>query len=193
MKTWWKQLRFIVGLCALLGAGAAKAAEVAPERAVAQPQTAEAGPTADSQAERKGDPRLRRTTSSRPLRRPTPRPSPPSGPNGANTKATTVRSSAAAPPSKPPLRRTSRSGPTEKMEIKVENIRFPSRDTAVEEGLTSTTAGGALPESATYRVLHVREDGKWRIALCREWAAGRQPHGRPGLAVGNVAQPGQGP
>lgn len=35
--------------------------------------------------------------------------------------------------------------PAEKMEIKVENIRFPSRDTAVEEGLTCTTAAGMLP------------------------------------------------
>ncbi len=62
--------------------------------------------------------------------------------------------------------------PAEKMEIKVENIRFPSRDTAIEEGLTCTTAGDLLPDSARYRVVHVREDGKWRIALCREWAAG---------------------
>jgi len=61
--------------------------------------------------------------------------------------------------------------PAEKMEIKVENIRFPSRDTAVEEGLTCTTASDMLPDSASYRVVHVREDGKWRIALCREWAA----------------------
>ena len=61
--------------------------------------------------------------------------------------------------------------PAEKMEIKVENIRFPSRDTAVEEGLTRTTASEMLPDSAYYRVLHVREDGKWRIALSREWGA----------------------
>jgi uncharacterized protein (TIGR02246 family) len=61
--------------------------------------------------------------------------------------------------------------PNEKMEIKVENIRFPSRNTAIEEGLTCTTAGDMLPDSANYRVLHVREDGKWRIAFCREWGA----------------------
>ncbi len=59
--------------------------------------------------------------------------------------------------------------PAGKMEIKVENIRFPSRDTAVEEGLTRTTASDMLPDSAYYRALHVREDGKWRIALSREW------------------------
>ncbi len=55
--------------------------------------------------------------------------------------------------------------------IKIESIRFPSRDAAIEEGITSTLADGALPSSARYRVVHVREGGKWRIALCREWAA----------------------
>ena len=61
--------------------------------------------------------------------------------------------------------------PAEKMEIRVESIRFPSRDTALEEGVTCTTASGMLPDSAKYRLLHVREDGKWQIALCREWGA----------------------
>ena len=61
--------------------------------------------------------------------------------------------------------------PAEKMEVKVENIRFPSRDTAIEEGLTCTTGRDLLPDSAYYRVLHVREEGKWRIALCRESGA----------------------
>lgn len=61
--------------------------------------------------------------------------------------------------------------PAGKMEIQVESIRFPSRDTAVEEGLTRTTAPDLLPASTFYRVLHVREDGKWSIALSREWGA----------------------
>ena len=61
--------------------------------------------------------------------------------------------------------------PAGKMEIKVESIRFPSRDTAIEEGLTRTTASDMLPDSAFYRVLHVRENGKWRMALSREWGA----------------------
>ena len=82
--------------------------------------------------------------------------------------------------------------PAEKMEIKVETIRFPSRDTAVEEGLTCTTASDMLPDSARYRVLHVREDGKWRIALCREWGCRREPPGRLGLADRKLARPGQG-
>ena len=61
--------------------------------------------------------------------------------------------------------------PAGKMEIKVESIRFPSRDTAIEEGLTCTTPSGGLPGSARYRAVHVREDGVWRMALCREWGA----------------------
>jgi len=61
--------------------------------------------------------------------------------------------------------------PAGKMEIQVESIRFPSRDTAVEEGIIRTTASDMLPDSAFYRVLHVREDGKWRMALSREWGA----------------------
>jgi uncharacterized protein (TIGR02246 family) len=65
-----------------------------------------------------------------------------------------------------------KSRPAGKMEIKVESIRFPSRDTAVEEGLTRTMAGDMLPDSTYYRAVHVREDGKWRIALSREWGAG---------------------
>jgi len=60
--------------------------------------------------------------------------------------------------------------PAGKMEVKVESIRFPSRDTAIEEGLSRTMAANTLPESARYRAVHVREDGTWRMALCREWA-----------------------
>ena len=59
------------------------------------------------------------------------------------------------------------------MEIKIETIRFPSRNCAIEEGLSCTTPSGTLPDSSYYRAVHVREDGKWRMALAREWAAGK--------------------
>lgn len=61
--------------------------------------------------------------------------------------------------------------PAGKMEIQVESIRFLSRDTAVEEGLSRTSAPDMLPTSAYYRVLHVREDGKWAIVQSREWGS----------------------
>ena len=63
--------------------------------------------------------------------------------------------------------------PAGKMEIQVESIRFSSRDTAIEEGMTHSMTDNTLPDSSRYHVLHVREDGKWQIALCREWGSGR--------------------
>ena len=82
--------------------------------------------------------------------------------------------------------------PAGKMEILVENIRFPSRDTAIEEGLTRTTADDTLPDSSCYRVLHVREDGKWRIALCREWGVAENRMADLDWLIGTLARPGQG-
>lgn len=59
------------------------------------------------------------------------------------------------------------------VEVLIESIRFPSKDTAIEEGiLRSGGDGPELPTSSFYRVLHVREDGNWRIALSREWGTG---------------------
>jgi uncharacterized protein (TIGR02246 family) len=63
--------------------------------------------------------------------------------------------------------------PPGKMDIQVENIRFPSRDVAIEEGLTLTAPVDGLPDSSFYRAVHVREDGTWRIALSREWRAAK--------------------
>src|SRR5207248_1036155 len=57
-----------------------------------------------------------------------------------------------------------------KVEINIESIRFPSKDTAVEEGYAKSYRGGSdNPTSSRYSLLHVREDGKWLMALLREW------------------------
>jgi uncharacterized protein (TIGR02246 family) len=62
-------------------------------------------------------------------------------------------------------------GPPAKVEVDVRSIRFPSRDTAVEEGfLRHRPAGPTLPSSTRYQTVLVREDGKWLIAYSREWA-----------------------
>ena len=53
MRTWSKQFRFIVAVCALLGAGTAKAADAAPEKAAAQPKTTAAALETDNEAEEK--------------------------------------------------------------------------------------------------------------------------------------------
>jgi uncharacterized protein (TIGR02246 family) len=57
-----------------------------------------------------------------------------------------------------------------RMEVDVNSIRFPSRDTAIEEGILKHVSDGPdLPTSTFYRVWHVREAGQWKIALTREW------------------------
>lgn len=57
-----------------------------------------------------------------------------------------------------------------KVEITIESIRFPSKDTAIEEGYAKSYKGDAeSPTSTRYSVLHVREGGKWLMAVLREW------------------------
>jgi uncharacterized protein (TIGR02246 family) len=63
--------------------------------------------------------------------------------------------------------------PQAKIDIRIESIRFPSRDCAIEEGLLRQVRGGKeLPNSSSYRAFHVRENGQWRIAAAQEWGAG---------------------
>jgi uncharacterized protein (TIGR02246 family) len=62
-------------------------------------------------------------------------------------------------------------GHPERLEVDVRSVRFPSRDTAVEEGiLRHQPAGPGLPSSTRYETVLVREDGKWLIAHSRESA-----------------------
>jgi uncharacterized protein (TIGR02246 family) len=57
-----------------------------------------------------------------------------------------------------------------KVEITVESIRFPSKDTAIEEGYARSYRGNpGHPTTSRYSVLHVREDGRWLMAVLREW------------------------
>jgi uncharacterized protein (TIGR02246 family) len=57
-----------------------------------------------------------------------------------------------------------------KVEITVESIRFPSKDTAIEEGYAKSHKDDSEhPTSARYSVLHVREGGRWLMAVLREW------------------------
>jgi len=53
--------------------------------------------------------------------------------------------------------------------VEVTSVRFPSRDTAVEEGYFKVRAGKELGTSSRYSVLHVREGGRWLMAIVREW------------------------
>ena len=57
-----------------------------------------------------------------------------------------------------------------KVVFTVESIRFPSKDTAIEEGYAQSYKGDAQePTASRYSVLHVRESGKWLMAVLREW------------------------
>jgi len=64
--------------------------------------------------------------------------------------------------------------PGGKLELRVHSIRFPSKDSAVEEGVIRVVSDGKqFPSSTLYTSIHVREDGKWKIAYSREWGAGQ--------------------
>jgi uncharacterized protein (TIGR02246 family) len=57
-----------------------------------------------------------------------------------------------------------------RLEINLESIRFPSKDTAIEEGYAKSYKGNSEhPTASRYSVLHVREGGKWLMAVVREW------------------------
>lgn len=60
--------------------------------------------------------------------------------------------------------------PDHKLEVEVEKVRFPSRDTAIVEGhfKVSKTKGGEFAASKC-SFLYTREDGNWLIAIVREW------------------------
>ena len=65
-----------------------------------------------------------------------------------------------------------------KIELEIRSLRFPSRDTAIEEGfIRHTPDGPGLPSSTMYTASHVREDGKWLIAYSREYGAGNSARG----------------
>lgn len=58
-----------------------------------------------------------------------------------------------------------------RVEIEVDALRFPSKDTAIEEGHFKVFVGKDLGATSKYTVLHVREGGQWRMAVVREWSA----------------------
>jgi uncharacterized protein (TIGR02246 family) len=64
--------------------------------------------------------------------------------------------------------------PRAKIETLIASIRFPAPDLAVEEGtLRRISTGNSLPATTLYSVTHVRDGGRWRVAVSREWGAGQ--------------------
>lgn len=53
--------------------------------------------------------------------------------------------------------------------VETTSIRFPSRDTAIEEGFFTAHRGSDSPLTTKFSIFHVREDGQWRMAVVREW------------------------
>ena len=57
-----------------------------------------------------------------------------------------------------------------KLEVNAESIRFVSRDSAIEEGVAKVIKGdNEKPTFSRYSILYAREDGRWLMAVVREW------------------------
>jgi uncharacterized protein (TIGR02246 family) len=57
-----------------------------------------------------------------------------------------------------------------KLEVNVGSIRFVSRDGAIEEGVAKVIKGDKeKPTFSRYSILYAREDGRWLMAVVREW------------------------
>lgn len=56
-----------------------------------------------------------------------------------------------------------------KAQAKSDSIRFLGSDTAVEEGTFTVSPKDAPPHASRYSTLYVRQNGKWLIALLKEW------------------------
>jgi uncharacterized protein (TIGR02246 family) len=59
--------------------------------------------------------------------------------------------------------------PELKVESKTDSIRFIGKDAAVEEGTFTVHAKSSPPNTSRYSALHVRQDGRWLVALLKEW------------------------
>jgi uncharacterized protein (TIGR02246 family) len=56
-----------------------------------------------------------------------------------------------------------------KAESKTDAIRFLGSDTAIEEGTFTVTAKDGPPNASRFSTLYARQNGKWLIALLKEW------------------------
>jgi uncharacterized protein (TIGR02246 family) len=59
--------------------------------------------------------------------------------------------------------------PQKRIEVNIESIRFVGPTVAIEEGSTKETSSTKeIPEYDRYTVLHVKQDGKWQMALAQD-------------------------
>ena len=59
--------------------------------------------------------------------------------------------------------------PELKVEAKTDSIHFIGKEAAVEEGTFTVHAKGSPPNASRYSTLFVRQDGRWLVALLKEW------------------------
>ena len=59
--------------------------------------------------------------------------------------------------------------PNNQLEVEVDAVRFPSRDTAVVEGHFKVRRAKGEVAVSRGSILYAREDGKWLVAILREW------------------------
>jgi uncharacterized protein (TIGR02246 family) len=69
--------------------------------------------------------------------------------------------------------------PELKVESKADAVRFVGKDAAVENGTFTVRAKNSPPDSSRYSTLYVRQDGRWLMALLKEWRD--ETTGRPSL------------
>jgi len=60
--------------------------------------------------------------------------------------------------------------PELKVESQTNTVRFLGKDTAVEEGTFTVKAKDAPPDTNRFSTLYVRQDGRWLVALLKEWS-----------------------
>ena len=65
--------------------------------------------------------------------------------------------------------------PKLRIAIRVQSIRFPNSETALEDGSATVSSPSGIPmNSGNYSVVHVKRDGKWLMWSVRE-TAGEEP------------------
>ncbi len=168
MRTWPKQFQFIVVVGAILGAGAAKAADAVSEKAAAKPKTATAAPKTDTEADEKAI----RATADEFV----------NAFNAADVKAVgalwatdaqytdesgqAFQGRAAIEKEYSDLFKEYR-GAT--MTVAIESIRFLGPDIAIEKGISKVKLLSRNTDTASrYTVVHAKRDGKWIMVVGRD-------------------------
>ena len=59
--------------------------------------------------------------------------------------------------------------PELKVEAKTDAVHFIGKDAAVEEGTFTVHTKGSPPNASRYSTLFVRQDGRWLVAMLKEW------------------------